>query len=193
MRIKTGRPKSEKGPRRKSGVEYLAQHPGWETPSTRKSRLRKVMDTNPLRQTDSELSVLDSACTATEEILRPLLKFYSAESVANAFKEHLQIHLLEELTNIESHGHRNDDPNDAPTAPKKPYVLVTVYGGVAEIVKGSHQVDVEILDFDNLKDLVNIGETSPSDASIFLSDDEWAYLKEHDQELYEKCQRLKAK
>jgi hypothetical protein len=85
-----------------------------------KAKTFKTFSTNPLRQTDSELAVLDSACTAAEESLRPLLKFYSAESVAEAFKEHLQCHLLEELTNIEAHGHRNDDPNDPPPVDSGP-------------------------------------------------------------------------
>lgn len=60
---------------------------------------------------------------------------------------------------------------------KKPYVLVTVSGGIAEVVKGSSEADVDILDFDNLE------QTGANDA--MLSDHEWAYLKENDPDLYE--------
>jgi hypothetical protein len=147
----------------------------------------KTISTNPLRQTDSELAVLDSACTMAEEILRPLLKFYSAESVAEAFKEHLQCHLLEELTNIEAHGHRNDDPADPPPpSDAAVYALVTISGGVGDIAICPRWVDVDILDFDNLWDLINLNE------KLSLSDREWTYLKENDPEAYEAAIKLKA-
>jgi hypothetical protein len=60
---------------------------------------------------------------------------------------------------------------------KKPYVLVTVSGGVADVVQGSSVVDVDILDYDNLRDC------GPGD--IQLSDGEWAYLEKHSPELFE--------
>jgi len=51
-------------------------------------------------------------------------------------------------------------------------ILITVSGGVAEIASRIPKgIDVDILDFDNLKD------TSPGDA--ILSDVEWSYLKKN--------------
>lgn len=64
-----------------------------------------------------------------------------------------------------------------PKPQPKPYVLIVVSGGVAEVVQGSHEVDVDILDFDNLEC------TGEADAN--LSDQEWEYLKENNPDLYE--------
>jgi hypothetical protein len=151
-----------------------------------KIKTPKTISTNPLRQNDSELAILDSACTTAEEILRPLLKFYSAESVAQAFKEHLQIHLEEELMNIEAHGHRNDDPADTPLPSDSAlYALVTISGGVGDIAICPRGMGIDILDFDNLWDLINLNE------KISLSDREWTYLKEKDPETYETAIKLK--
>jgi hypothetical protein len=64
------------------------------------------------------------------------------------------------------------------TRPKsKPYVLIVVSGGVAEVAKSSDAVDVDILDLDNLE--------STADSDAVLSDEEWAYLKDTDPDLYE--------
>jgi hypothetical protein len=71
-------------------------------------------DTNPLRYSDKELDVLDVALNVAEDILTPLLRFYSANKVKEAFAQHVQIHLGQELANIEAHAHRNDDPEDEP-------------------------------------------------------------------------------
>ncbi len=59
---------------------------------------------------------------------------------------------------------------------KKPYVLVTVSGGVADMVKGSEAVDVDILDFDNLE--------STEAGDLILSDKEWVYLEEYSPDLF---------
>jgi hypothetical protein len=231
MATKSVSTKTKQGPRRKSGVEYLAQHPGWKTKakSTAPKKdseviesLRALIDTSnlvvarwesgdlagavnelqnvageareslhrfvkgkdknkpdisssPLRQKDSELAVFDAALTASEELLRPLLASYRPRSVAEAFKQHAQIHLVDELSNIVRHGHRNDDPNDPPKEKEKErYVLVTISGGCGDIAIQPGDVDVDILDFDNIKDI------GPDD--INLSDREWEYLKEHDPE-----------
>lgn len=58
---------------------------------------------------------------------------------------------------------------------KTPYGLVTISGGVGDLAL-AEGCDVDILDFDNLKD-----ETPET---VFLSDREWAYLKEHDLDEY---------
>lgn len=58
----------------------------------------------------------------------------------------------------------------------KPYVLITVSGGVADIGI-SEGAEVDILDFDNLKD-INPGHLRS------LSDREWEYLKKHDPQEY---------
>jgi hypothetical protein len=57
---------------------------------------------------------------------------------------------------------------------KKPYALVTVYGGVADLVIAEGGASVDILDYDNMK------STGPEDLS--LSDREWEYLREHSPE-----------
>jgi hypothetical protein len=58
----------------------------------------------------------------------------------------------------------------------KPYVLIVVSGGVAELAKGSETADVDILDFDNLKE--DTRET------VSLSDREWEYLQAEYPEQY---------
>lgn len=59
----------------------------------------------------------------------------------------------------------------------RPYVLITVAGGVADIGTTDGEVGVDILDFDNLE------STAAEDAR--LSDREWQYLKENDPDLYD--------
>jgi hypothetical protein len=61
-------------------------------------------------------------------------------------------------------------------ASRKPYALVTVSGGVADLVIAEGGAEVDILDFDNLKD------ATPE--TISLSDREWEYLKKNDSELF---------
>ena len=82
---------------------------------------------NPLRQSDKELAILDAALNVAEDILLPLLKPYGSTKLKAAFLQHVQIHLGEELLNIQAHGHRNDDPDDVP----KP----TVYQGLVNLAE----------------------------------------------------------
>jgi hypothetical protein len=58
----------------------------------------------------------------------------------------------------------------------RPYVRVTISGGVGDVAQNASNIDVDILDFDNLKD------QSAEDTN--LSDCEWQYLKAHDAGLY---------
>lgn len=58
----------------------------------------------------------------------------------------------------------------------KPYALVTVYGGVAEIALTEGGAEVDILDFDNMQ--------STNSNDLVLSDKEWEYLKENNSELF---------
>jgi hypothetical protein len=59
----------------------------------------------------------------------------------------------------------------------KPYVLVTVYGGVPDIAINDQKVEVDILDFDNLE------STGAEDAN--LSDREWEFLRKNNPDLYD--------
>jgi hypothetical protein len=63
----------------------------------------------------------------------------------------------------------------------KPYVLITVSGGVASIAS-SRGAEVDILDFDDLKSL----DTADIEGGVSLSDREWAFLKKSDPEMYER-------
>jgi hypothetical protein len=58
---------------------------------------------------------------------------------------------------------------------EKPYVLITVSGGVADVAV-NQGCDVDILDFDNLKE--------DTREIVSLSDREWEYLKQHDPAIY---------
>ena len=60
-----------------------------------------------------------------------------------------------------------------------PYVLVIVRGGVAQVewTVSDVSTDVDILYYDNLQ------STGADD--LVLSDREWEYLRENDQELFE--------
>jgi len=69
---------------------------------------------DPLRRSDTEIAMLDAAVNTVEDILRPLLQFYNANQVASAFRQHAMIHLEEELSNIEAHGHRDDNADEEP-------------------------------------------------------------------------------
>lgn len=58
---------------------------------------------------------------------------------------------------------------------KKPYVLVTVSGGVANLaIAESAFVDVEILDYDNLNESIGSNE------ALCLSKQELAFIRKHD-------------
>jgi hypothetical protein len=59
----------------------------------------------------------------------------------------------------------------------KPYLLVTISGGVAEIAINEGDVEIDLLDYDNL-------ESTAAD-DLLLSDREWEWLKEHDADLFE--------
>lgn len=59
----------------------------------------------------------------------------------------------------------------------KPYVLVTISGGVGDVFQNASNVDVDVLDFDNLE------ATEPADG-VLLSDHEWEYLKTADPDEY---------
>lgn len=63
-------------------------------------------------------------------------------------------------------------------ATRKPYLLISVSGGIADIAVNDSQIDVDILDFDNLKD------ATPE--TISLSDREWDYLKKNGPKLFAK-------
>jgi len=69
---------------------------------------------SPLRYSDKELAILDEALNTAETILKPLLRFYGADQLSEAFKQHVQIHLYEELSNVEAHGHRNENSEEEP-------------------------------------------------------------------------------
>ncbi len=88
----------------------------------------EALDINPLFQSDEELAILDNALSAAEEILRPLLAKSSASEVTAAFKQHVAGHLGVEMSNLEEHGHVNDDPNDEPSQP-------TVYRALVELAQ----------------------------------------------------------
>lgn len=60
---------------------------------------------------------------------------------------------------------------------RKPYVLITVAGGVAYVAKNTDKVDVDILDFDNMED------TAADD--LRLSDKEWKYLRKNHPDTFE--------
>lgn len=67
--------------------------------------------------TEEELTaILDRALDAAEEILTPLVKD-GIPAVCSLFEAHVSTHLEDELRNIKTHGHRNDDPNDKPPEP----------------------------------------------------------------------------
>lgn len=60
----------------------------------------------------------------------------------------------------------------------RPYILVVVTGGIADLATGNSAVDVDILDLDNLK------ESKPG--QMFLSDREWAFVKANYPEEYKR-------
>jgi hypothetical protein len=63
------------------------------------------------------------------------------------------------------------------TKPKpKPYALVTISGGVADLTVAEGGVEVDLLDYDNL-------ESTGAD-DLLLSGREWDYLKKHDLDLF---------
>jgi len=80
---------------------------------------------NPLNYSEQETAILDEALNVAEDILKPLLKIYSADYVSELFKAHVRCHLHDELVNIEAHGHRNDSEDDDPP--------VTTYQGLLSL------------------------------------------------------------
>ena len=69
---------------------------------------KKLPDLDPC------MDVLDAALTSAEEELKALLPMLKPSEVSEAFAIHVHTHLSTELSNIVAHGHRNDDPEDAP-------------------------------------------------------------------------------
>jgi len=59
----------------------------------------------------------------------------------------------------------------------KPYLLVTIRGGVADSAINEGDVEIDLLDYDNL-------ESTPAD-DLLLSDREWEFIREHDADLFE--------
>jgi hypothetical protein len=75
---------------------------------------RPRTEINSLDTGEKQTAILDEALNVAEDILKPLLKLYSADYVSELFKAHVRCHLGEELINIEAHGHRNDSEDDEP-------------------------------------------------------------------------------
>lgn len=63
---------------------------------------------------DDVLAVFDDALTAAETHLARLMPLFGPEAITSKFNQHVNTHLWNELHNIRTHGHRNDDPNDPP-------------------------------------------------------------------------------
>lgn len=61
-------------------------------------------------------------------------------------------------------------------ASRKTYALVTVSGGIADVVLAEGGAEIDILDFDNLE--------STDAPDLILSDREWEYLKEYSPDLF---------
>lgn len=64
---------------------------------------------------------------------------------------------------------------------RKPYVLIRVFRGCADVVSRSRGIDVEILDIDCLED------RSPE--TVRLSKRMWAHLKKHFPKEYERLKK----
>jgi|SRR4029077_8401128 len=94
------------------------------------------------------------------------------EAIAVPHKTKVEARMIANVFN-----HTKRDPKTVRTLAdekKERYVLITISGGVGDIALKPKDVEVDILDFDNLKD------TMPGDA--ILSDREWEYLKKNDPE-----------
>ena len=69
---------------------------------------------------------------------------------------------------------------------RKPYVLIAVSGEIAEVVRGERSAEVEIIDFDNLKDFRHSDGTGSADfVRSSLSRRAQVFLKTADPGLYE--------
>jgi hypothetical protein len=88
-----------------------------------------------------------------------------------------QARLLRSAASALEHGRLRTARKKITEAVGRPYAIVTVRGGVADLAHTEGECGVDILDFDNLE------TTGPDD--LILSDGEWAYLKEHDPDLFE--------
>jgi len=104
--------------------------------ATNSNGTKKKVGPTTISQSDKELAILDNALSASEEILRPFLAKSSASEVTAAFKQHVAGHLGVEMSNLEEHGHVNDDPNDEPSQP-------TVYRALIELAQLVHAGNTE--------------------------------------------------
>jgi hypothetical protein len=68
----------------------------------------------------------------------------------------------------------------------KPYVIITVSGGVADVGQCPPTVDLDIIDYDNI-------EASPKEAAENLSDSELAFIKKDSPDTYEEVMEFKIK
>jgi len=69
---------------------------------------------------------------------------------------------------------------------RKPYVLIAVSGGIAEVVRGERSAEVEIIDFDNLKEFRHSDGTGSEDfVRSSLSRRAQDFLRTADPGLYE--------
>jgi len=88
----------------KSGVQHLANHPGWKTYKTAKNRREKVaLKRGGLivdKDYSDETDVLDKTLNAAEKELMHLLLKNKPETVCAAFLQHIETHLLDELIYI---------------------------------------------------------------------------------------------
>ena len=110
----------------------------------------------PLDLTDDQLEVLDQALNSAEDILSqfPLGKNCYSRLVADAFAQHVRIHLATELANIAAHGHRNDDAEDEP----KPSIYTQLVQ-LAELVAAGN-TEFEVLERSAKRILKEIGVTA---------------------------------
>src|ERR1700730_11437186 len=102
------------------------------SPISKKKAPRPAFDTLP---EDAVTEILDAALTSAETHLQTLMPALKPSEVLAGFVSHVQFHLVEELTNIADHGHRNDDAEDIPERPDLPHDANCTYrlsGGISE-------------------------------------------------------------
>jgi len=70
----------------------------------------------PPELNDDQLEVLDETLSSVEDMLSrfPVGRNCYSRFVADAFLQHVRVHLAVELQNIAAHDHRNDDAHDEP-------------------------------------------------------------------------------
>lgn len=77
--------------------------------------------------------------------------------------------------------HTMEVPVTIQAATARPRVLVTIVGGVGEVAENEGDVEVDILDYDNLKDLYHrVSSDSVIYRDLILSDAQLAYIRKHD-------------